>query len=704
MTLALDTDVTLPGGVLIQIRPAHAADTPELERLIGSGAPYGAELVVAHRPWSGSLAAAGWWQRTAGPRGRADVAVAPQFARTPLAAHVLVRLARLADQELVSSLVLEGTCGSDASRRFVGEAFGLASGETEIETAAWPEAQARADRFGRTPPEPADEREADAAPTPAAHGRGVVIAGGGVAALECLMGVRDLAGPDVPITLVAPSDVFVYRPASVGEAFGRGQARRYPLAPIATDFGATLTGDSVIAVDGRAHEVLTGTGERIAYDALVLALGASPGATPAADVTVGQPDAAQALRAVVDRAGAAATATIAFVAPGGTSWTLPLYELALMTARELRERGSGARVLVMTPESRPLAVFGPVAGARIATLLAEADVTFFGSTYATPRAGRIELAPGGGVVEADAVVVLPPLTGPALPGVPCDDDGFIPTDRFGRVEGHQNVFAAGDATTFPVKQGGLAAQQADTVAAAIAAAFGAPVVPRPFKPVLRGLLLTADGERYIRAGIGGGEGDATVAAEPQWSPPAKIAGAYLATYLRDRDGALAGGRGHRLLARAGHSRSGRYSLRGPAAPVPLRGPLLAGRLDPGPRGGGRRTAPAQLRRPGRPRGGRPRGARAPAGMGPGRARHGGDVELELGHRLARRGRRAGGRAARAPVRRPRSGVARRARRGAAGTTDRRSARRPGKPSGDCGWRGLVPVRRWSRTNRSRSHR
>jgi sulfide:quinone oxidoreductase len=105
-----------------------------------------------------------------------------------------------------------------------------------------------------------------------------------------------------------------------------------------------------------------------------------------------------------------------------------------------------------------------------------------------------------------------------------------------------DVFAAGDATTFPLKQGGLATQQADAAAEAIAAAYGAPLDPAPFRPVLRGLLLTGGAPLYLRARL-------TDAGEPQeqtarrtrttsavsgralWWPPTKIAGRYLAPLL-----------------------------------------------------------------------------------------------------------------------------------------------------------------------------
>src|SRR5262249_5119732 len=90
----------------------------------------------------------------------------------------------------------------------------------------------------------------------------------------------------------------------------------------------------------------------------------------------------------------------------------------------------------------------------------------------------------------------------------------------------------GDMTTFPVKQGGIAAQQADVVAAAIAARAGADVVPEPFDPVLRGLLLTGGAPAFLRAELHGGRADtSSVADEALWWPPGKIAARYLAPFL-----------------------------------------------------------------------------------------------------------------------------------------------------------------------------
>ena len=111
--------------------------------------------------------------------------------------------------------------------------------------------------------------------------------------------------------------------------------------------------------------------------------------------------------------------------------------------------------------------------------------------------GELQLIPNGSVA-ADRVVALPRLQGAPLDGLPQTVHGFIPVDAHCRVHGVADVFAAGDITSFTVKQGGIAAQQADVAATAIAAAAGASVTPQRFQPVLRGLLLTGREPRYLR--------------------------------------------------------------------------------------------------------------------------------------------------------------------------------------------------------------
>jgi sulfide:quinone oxidoreductase len=473
-------DVPLGAGPIVRVR----ADGPA-----AVSATYG-ERVVGRASW----------RRLAGPRAEAAIAVEPEFARGPLAAHLLVRLARLADAALLPTLVVRAGPAITAG-------FG---GGTEIRTQDWPEALAALEH------------------TPA-HGAApgtVVIAGAGVAGLECLMALRDLEGDDVRLVLVSPSDNFAYRPMAVAEPFSLGRVRRYPLAPIAADFGAELVQDSIVEVRPGERRVVCASGETLDYGALILAPGARPEAPLPHALTFGAPGSRARLEVLLDDLRAGSCRDVAFLVPPETSWSLPLYELALMTAGEAPE---GTRVWLVTPERRPLAVFGPAVSGDVARVLDAAGVQFVGSARGVPEPGGIRF--DGRLVEADAVVALPALRGPALRGVPADDRGFIPTDEHGRVRGLDGVYAAGDATTFPVKQGGLAAQQADAVAEAVAAAFGAQLTPRPFRPVLRGLLLTGGEDRFLHAALSGGEGDGETGGTALWSPPAKVAGLYLAPYL-----------------------------------------------------------------------------------------------------------------------------------------------------------------------------
>ena len=107
----------------------------------------------------------------------------------------------------------------------------------------------------------------------------------------------------------------------------------------------------------------------------------------------------------------------------------------------------------------------------------------------------------GRSIPTDSAITIPCLEGPRTIGLPANAEGFIPVDAHGRVKGIDNVYVAGDGADFPVKQGGLATQQADAAAEAIAAGLGSLHVPEPFKPVLRAVLLTGATPIYLRANL-----------------------------------------------------------------------------------------------------------------------------------------------------------------------------------------------------------
>jgi len=364
----------------------------------------------------------------------------------------------------------------------------------------------------------------------------VLIVGGGVAALETLIALRDLAGERVTITLVAPETIFTYRPMKVAEPFYLGHARDYELSGIADEFGATFICDTVVEVRPDERKARCVGGQELPYDHLVLAIGAKASPAFRHAITFGEDPSEERLHGMLADVEQGCTRRIAFVVPSGTAWTLPLYEIALMTARQAWSMGMDRiRFTLVTPEERPLAMFGVPASEAVGELLDAHAIDFVGSSYPSVGYGYVLADPGGRRIDVDRVVALPTLDGPSLAGVPTDAAGFIPVDLHGRVPSLTGVYAAGDGTTFPIKQGGLATQQADAVAEILAAEVGAPVEPEPFRPVLRGLLLTGGDDRYLRHAIAGGDGEGEAAGHTLWWPPTKIAGRYLSSYLFGRD-------------------------------------------------------------------------------------------------------------------------------------------------------------------------
>ena len=367
------------------------------------------------------------------------------------------------------------------------------------------------------------------------HAHRVVIAGGGVAALEALLALRELAQDRVAIDLLTPNSEFVHRPMEVAALFSEERVQSFDLARIAADQGAALVLDRLEGVwpDNR---VVTQSGAVRSYDLLLIAIGARlrigvPGA-----LTVAAPGFRQEFARALDDLERGYARRLAFAAPAGTGWLLPLYELALLTAAHLEQRDVAADLLVVTPEDAPLEAFGIEASQRVDGLLAERGIELLtGNRPVSFDQNGLVSAPSG-LIEVDRVIALPAMRGPTIRGIPQTVTGFIPTDRHGRVLGIDDVYAAGDGTAFPIKQGGLAAQQADAAAAAIAAAAGVELEPEPFTPVLRGMLLTGAEPQYLRHDLTRPAAEPEVADRALWWPAAKVAARNLTPYLAARPG------------------------------------------------------------------------------------------------------------------------------------------------------------------------
>ena len=313
-----------------------------------------------------------------------------------------------------------------------------------------------------------------------------------------------------------------YRPLSVAEPFGSEPAPRYDWERITRDRGARWIPDVLEAVRPDVREVDTRDGPPVPYDALLLALGARPEPASAGAITFAGPRDVLAIRETIESLAPGRRHRIAFVAMAGTAWTLPLYELALMTAEHGQRHGLDLAIELISGESAPLGVFGADASAAVRLRLNDAGVRFRTGSFPTEHA---------------VVIALPRLWGPGLRGLPHDAGGFVRVDGFGRVHDANRVWAVGDMTTRSLKQGGLAAQQADVAAADIAAQIAGGDVDvdvQPYRPKLQGMLLTGGDPLYLqcdpRAPV-----SSEASREPLWWPPQKVAGAHLGPYLETLD-------------------------------------------------------------------------------------------------------------------------------------------------------------------------
>ena len=372
----------------------------------------------------------------------------------------------------------------------------------------------------------------------------VVIAGGGFAAVEAMLALRELCGPRARLTVVSPRPTFDFRPSATIEAFSDAPPMRYDLRELAAGVGATYRRDAIAAVAPAARRARLTSFAQLSYDALVLAVGARPHASVPGAITFRDQRDVPHVRRVLREVESGAVRRLVFAVPAGVSWPLPLYELALMAAARADAEGQDVDVLVVSPERTPLEAIGSQGSALLARLLAQRGVRFMGRTVpaAVHRENRLELHFAGSL-EADRVVSVPALLGRRIAGVPASWNGFVPVDAHGRVAFVKRVYAAGDMTMFPLKQGGLATQQANVIARAIAAVLGGRVEPPPAPPVLQLRLIGGESPLSLRVALDehGRPGDTElVAGGTQAAPVAeKVLSVHLSRYLAGRNLAAA---------------------------------------------------------------------------------------------------------------------------------------------------------------------
>lgn len=343
----------------------------------------------------------------------------------------------------------------------------------------------------------------------------VLIAGGGVAALEAAFALRALAGDLVDLELLTPEPKFFYRPQAVFEPFGGVRVQAFELGELARALGAQLTLGELASVVPAAHVARTAQGMSVPYDVLVIATGASPTPVLRDAVLFRGPADDYHIAAIAERSARGDDSPLTIAIPTRRTWPLPMYELAF-GMRSVTDRS----LTVATVEPAAGEALGRTGSAHLTALLASRNIQLATGV-------DFETFPRGATIAA------PELRAARIFGLPADDDGFIPTDHFGAILGVEDIYAAGDITSSTVKHGSLAAGRADSIGESVAAAAGAAITPTPFRPVLRALLACGSESLWVRRDLADPHDPGLVSREPLWSPPAKISARYLAPALAE---------------------------------------------------------------------------------------------------------------------------------------------------------------------------
>lgn len=369
----------------------------------------------------------------------------------------------------------------------------------------------------------------------------VVVCGAGIAGAEGALRLRRLAGARCQMTIVDPGGQIAYRPLAVREPFASGHVRHHPIAQLAADVGARLLRDAVAGVDLAGRTVRTATGLELTYDALLLALGGRQRAPFEHAHVFDDRNAGGTFHGIVQDIEGGYVTSLVLIEPQEPTWPLPLYELALMTAERASSMSMTPQITLVTPHERPLHVFGGAASQAVQRLLEQAGVTVHAGSAARVLGPRHLVVESIGLeLRPERIVTLPAIDGPGVDGLPATaPHGHVPVDTHCAVRGTNGVvFAAGDGTDFPVKHGGLAAQQADTAAAGIAHLTGAVEQPGALAPTLRGMLLTGRRPLYLVARADEhGAWQSQVFDEPPWSSDEKVLAEELGAYLSAREDA-----------------------------------------------------------------------------------------------------------------------------------------------------------------------
>jgi len=292
--------------------------------------------------------------------------------------------------------------------------------------------------------------------------RHVVIAGGGFAGLGAAYTLHARLRPEDRVTLIEPSDRFIFAPSLVWAVLGRSLYHgSFVLDPALRAHGIVYRRAAVRAVRVDEGVVVTDDGE-IPYDRLIIATGGRPdtAAIPGlagefgyAHWIVGEESALEARTTL--RGLSADPGPVIIGAAQGATYFSGAYELALALDTVLRRQGLRERVpltfITAEPYLGELGFGQRAAQTTLAALFTQRDIAYRTGVTIDRVGSHAVLLAGGASLPARASIIMPPFTGAVdiwKSAHLTDDRGIVPVNEHYQHVAHPAIYAAGVACSF----------------------------------------------------------------------------------------------------------------------------------------------------------------------------------------------------------------------------------------------------------------
>lgn len=308
----------------------------------------------------------------------------------------------------------------------------------------------------------------------------VLILGGGFGGVVAAERLAETLAPEHQITLVSRSSRFTFYPALVRLAFGKCEVDdiSYDLREAMLNRSVRFIQAEVVRVDPVARRVTLAGGDvtgEIGYDYLIYALGRRlateevPGFFEHAHHLLGVDAALRFKDALANfRGGHACIGSCP-----GARLDVPVYETAFALSSLLEERGTSARITVITSDHPADAPPGSADLARAMRPALESRGIKYLSNFPIRKITAEHLLSDDELkLEYDLLMLVPPFRGTGAlsdTGV-TSEGGFARVDQEMRVYGVERMYAVGDAVNFTgPKMGHMAVRQAEVAADNLAA-------------------------------------------------------------------------------------------------------------------------------------------------------------------------------------------------------------------------------------------